>query len=463
MGLVWAASSAWWVQVGLRSTIVVPGSLSLLASHTRMFVTTTPQASSTSRKLQDIPDLGEYETAPPVVNYNNGARGTPNEEGFPTITNPTVLVGFEHDIVDASIVISHYFEGCQQLLPSNGLTSDLGETVMPPLPRVDLDSDGDVDDWVENSFTGLDGIYPWRLNGGGPGTLGAALTIIRYPVAVLETVDAITSTITLNNGSRDIEHKWCTRLDLIDGQGQSRGFREVDVSVNYNSNNIADATLQTQEDNQGQDATPAQLGDFTVNMFRADPASSTATELQNAPAVNQGESFKIGLIPQVTIDGGAPQDSVDMDIESVESCVFFLDDVANQQPDPSELQDVVISQGVANSDVQDLQCDGSVSATNGVDGCSFTVITLDDFFFPTTTETTEVRLRCIVNLAFQGRRHRRRVQVNNGDVFALASGTAIELGAPILETATDSCTDGCFILFCWVRFIICFFQDLFGF
>ena len=408
-------------------------------------------------------DLGRYEIATPLVNYNPN-DGNPTDTDSNPIDSPSVLIAMEHDDVTGvistntrygSIRLRHFKAGCtEEILVDVGTA--LGEVIQDPIEPADT-SDSTGAQGVAPDVTGLNGDYNFVLQDGSD-TLNGVLTIIRYPVDVLTNEAAgITET---NTATGESTTRFCTRLELVDGLTPPvvRGFRTIDVTLRFSQDNLSDLTIDTVEDNEDEIPVPTELGDFSVSMYRAEPDDLTTPILVGdvGAIVNQGEQFTIALVPQVD-QGGGVQETTEVNIVSVESCVFFLDALGNVgTQDPGDTFDEVISDNNAEDNVEGFRCEESVFG-NDIVGCVFAVGLSAEFFnVPSSSpDTSLVSGQCTVMLEFQGTR--RRVQVSLEEGFSLSTGVGILVENNFVE---ESCTDGCFFLFCWIRFIFCFIQSI---
>ena len=409
-------------------------------------------------------DLGRYQIATPLVNYNP-KNGNPTDANSNSIDFPSVLIAMEHDDVTGvlgtprygSIQLRHFTAGCTEEILV-GVGTVLGEVIQDPIEPADT-SNASGGESVAPEVTGLNNDYNFVLQDGT--TLNGVLTIIRYPVEVLTNEAAgITET---NTATGESMTRFCTRLELVDGATPPvvRGFRSIDVTLRFSQDNLSDLTIDTVEDNDNEvPVVPTELGDFSVSMYRAEPDDLTTPILVDdaGAIVNQGEQFTIALVPQVDRGGGA-SDTTEVNIVSVESCVFFIDSLGNAggTQDPGDIFDEVISDNNAEDNVEGFRCEESVFG-NDIAGCVFSVGLSEEFFnVPSSSpDTSLVNGQCIVMLEFEGAR--RRVQVSLEEDFSLATGVGILVENNFVE---ESCTAGCFFLFCWIRFIFCFFQSIF--
>ena len=408
-------------------------------------------------------DLGRYEIATPLVNYNPN-DGNPSDTNSNPINFPSILIAMEHDDVTGviptntqygSIQLRHFKAGCTEEIQVDSGTA-LGEARQDPIAPADT-SVSTGTEAVAPDVTGLNGDYNFVLQDGSD-TLNGVLTIIRYPVDVLTNEAAgITET---NTATGESTTRFCTRLELVDGLTPPvvRGFRTIDVTLRFSQDNLSDLTIDTVEDNEDEIPVPTELGDFSVSMYRAEPDDLTTPILVGdvGAIVNQGEQFTIALVPQVD-QGGGVQETTEVNIVSVESCVFFLDALGNVgTQDPGDTFDEVISDNNAEDNVEGFRCEESVFG-NDIVGCVFAVGLSAEFFnVPSSSpDTSLVSGQCTVMLEFQGTR--RRVQVSLEEGFSLSTGVGILVENNFVE---ESCTDGCFFLFCWIRFIFCFIQSI---
>ena len=398
-----------------------------------------------------------------MVNYNPN-DGNPTDVSVNPIISPSVLIAMEHDDVTGvipsntrygSIRLRHFKAGCSEEILVNVGTA-LGEVIQDPI-RPEITADISGAQFVAPDVTGLNGNYNFVLQDGAD-TLNGVLTIIRYPVDVLTNEAAGVTETDLTTGESTT--RFCTRLELVTGETPPvvRGFRSIDVTFGFSEDNLSDLTIDTVEDDADEAPATTELGDFSVRMYRADP-DNLATEV--ATVLNQGEQFTIALVPQVIRVGGVA-DTTEVNIVAVESCAFFIDDSNLGTQDPDETFDQVISDNIAGSNVDGFLCDESVFGIgNDIVGCVFSVGLNTDFFFvpSSSTDTTTVTGQCTVMLEFQGARRRMQVSLEEGEEFSLATSTAVLLENNSVEA---SCTDGCFFLFCGIRFIFCFFQSILG-
>ena len=370
--------------------------------------------------------------------YNNGLA-----EDDP-ITDPTIVITFEHDNVAAygSVEVSHYEGGCTTEIVAPFGSSAIGETVNDPSAVFTDDETGQAADIT-------------------PTLTGAVQTTIWYKLALLDANPEITEEIL-----GTVTTKFCVRLSLLDDDGDEFGFREVDATITHTKDTFADVTLVTAEDETNESFDQG-LGDYNVFAFFCDASATPATAIPGpiAPltALNQGEDFTICLRP----DLGVETPTSDVDILEVENCVFWVDTNPNLLVDAGETSVVAIEDSTAVDTITtDLTFgDGLVDATATVSGVHFTVTLPPPFFVPVGGGTgTTVRGLCTVLLEFQGGIVRRHLQ-EVGDVGEVSAPTSLfinfegEISAE--EEEEENCMEGCFLIMCIIRFIMCFMQDLF--
>ena len=426
------------------------------------------QISTVTRKLEDAP----YEILAGVVDYNNGVDpGTGN-----ILDNPTLLIGFEHvDVTDQAtaesdpgtenpvgqIRINHYFRGCDQEIPrASPFESQVGESAPITLGPDNGQALADRTGFVDSTLVP----YNFQLTNNA-GDENGAITIVRYELANLESVEdeGVVTMFTNNGGPTDVRIQFCTGIELLDFAADPNvlGFRFLDVTVEFTIDNTATVDVSTQEDVGGQNPPEIDLGNFSVDLFILDPDTSTATDPMGFdPTINQGDSFAVALVPQSDFNVAdpssplaTPENTLVVEIVSVDTCTFWYDEDGNGFLDDSEdIRLEVISGGVEQSpSASDLDCDTEFN------GCTFTILSLPAPFFP--DEGLEITARCEVTLEFVGGVRRRVQALATGDQFNLEATAVVGMGAEIGDG--DSCTDGCFFLFCFFRFIVCFWLSIF--
>ena len=410
---------------------------------------------NTSRRLEDGSlDNGDYEVASqPVVYFNDGSEGT----GVPEISAPTIVILFEHDDVTGlsstpygTVEVSHYYGGCRTEIQTDPFSSAIGEFILDPSRNFD------------NDFTGLGRRrYNQELR-------NAVHTIIRYPMASLDADTEITEEL-----SGVVTTKFCVRLSLLNERGAEFGFREQDVTITHTKDSYVDLRLGTQEE--VTDDFDGSIGDYSVSAIfcNSDSFPVVRTERPDArsPLV-QGEDFSICLGP---IDTDGDYTNV-MEIVSVDNCDFWIDTNPNGLIDSEEVSLEVIADGdIVDSAVNDMVCDpgmfvnrrgdGGLDRDQEYAGCTFTTTLPPQFF----DEEREIVVgRCVVTLEFHGIESsspggldRRVLQLAVGETGQVATPLLIEVQGSEAED-DESCTAGCFLLFCWIRFIWCFLISLFG-
>ena len=428
--------------------------------------------SSVERKLQ-IPD---YEIVDPVVDYNPGTD---------PVDIPSLLIAIEHDDVEdvanngatprGSVVVTHWQAGClEQIDPRPGLTSAVGEEIQDSIVATATTA--------ATTDTGLEGDYTFTLEDGG--TNNGVLTIIRYPIERLARSDTgITTT-----EDDDTTTEFCLRLALADGDGDDVAFRNVDVSITYNIDNLASIQFDTQEDNQGESpSADIDLGEFgTSSAFVAFDGNDffTAAPLVFDSEASQGQALTFVVVPNsdtfinpATGDPFPFDATPELDLLALETCVLWIDSaqsnddtvLAASGPDPGEPQLFVVEDGFPTSTVDLLDCDGRDSGqpfmstiVPGVDFCVLTFNPTADFILP---DETIVNFRCEVTMEFDGSRRRGLQGATNlvpGQQFSLSTPVTTFVLAGSNEATIESCTAGCFFLFCWFRFMSCWIMSILG-
>ena len=429
--------------------------------------------------------------AAPVVSYNPAISDPLT--GVPPVDVPSLLIAFEHedvrDVINGggdltgSIQVTHWTAGCsQEITGATPFSSVLGEDIQDPIVPVPLVPSATA----APAATGLNADYVFELTDEDATTPmhNGVLTIIRYPISTLAVSNQ--GVTTENNGA--FTTRFCTRLSITNGVGTEVGFRSVDVTLQYSLNNLASVGIGTDEDNQDErPSDDVELGDFgTFPVLVTFEGSDffTAFPVTIDLEASQGQALTFVVFPTSSLSSFRFGLTTELDMVALETCVVWIDSaqstddtvLAASGPDPGEPQLLVVEDGFPTSAVDLLDCDGRDSGqpfingafAPGVDFCVLMFNPSAEFILP---DETIVSFRCEVTMEFDGTGSRRRRGRGLQGATDLVPGQQFSLSTPVTtfvlagsnEATIESCTAGCFFLFCWFRFMSCWISSVVGF